>query len=294
MLPFSIISKFGNIAPKPLNLGVRSLYTTNPTPDAVNHFGYAYDPINNIGYVCGGYNNGAKSDVWSFDLSKRLWTRLASLPVSLYGFGLGFYNGKLYSFGGVLDSGSLNQNMYVYDINSNSWTTNTSVSNKPTAIAYSKFISTNDGNFYLWGSPTNTSVYKYNITTNSFTLLSNSTTQNNSSGDLCSDGTYLYFQGSTGQKYNISTNTWTTIPLYGSAAGRLVYSLHDTAIYCISNNVMNLGRYDSVTNTWITLYNNSVITGSSGSLFASSSSTDIFYVLGYEGNSRTNKQYIFN
>lgn len=294
MLPFSIINQYGNTASRRINAGIRAKYTTNPVPAAVNHFGYAYDPDHNIGYICGGYNGGAKSEVWSFNLSTRSWTQLARLPDANYGCSVGYYNGNLYLYGGVLSSGSNNETMYKYNISTNTWSAIPIPTNKPATVAYNKFVSTYDGNFYLWGASFDTSLHRYNVSTNTFTTLASSSAQNVSTGDMCTDGTYLYVQGSKGQKYNILSNTWSDIPLYGSTASRLVYSLYDSSVYCVSYNVLNLGKYDPVNNVWISLYTNSTITGSTGSLFASSTGIDIFYVLGYEGNARTNNQYIFN
>jgi len=296
MFPISIISQYGNKIEKINIVGIRSLYTTTTVPSPRNIFGYTYDSTTNIAYVCGGYNNSAVyNDLWSFNLITREWKLLSNAPVSTYGSALCAYMGNIYLFGGITNNqGAVNNNFYVYNITTNTWSQNATSIGKPAQSTYSKLVSAGDGNLYLWGSPGTSNLYSYNISTNTWKALTASTIANNSTGDMCTDGSYLYCQGSAGQKYNISTGQWSTIPLYGSIAGRMVYNYYDSNIYCISNNVMNLGKYDSSTNTWSTLYVNSTITGSTGSLFPSNNKNEIFYVLGYEGSSRTNKQYVFN
>ncbi|USL83912.1 kelch-like protein [Escherichia phage A4] len=297
MLPFVRMFEFGNVGPLPgPNGGVRTQFTTSPVPSARNNFGYTYDAESNIAYIFGGIQNAVQTDnqLWSFNLTTRTWSQLANAPVSTFGSALCAYQGKIYLFGG---SGNSSNNFYVYNISTNTWILNTNSIGKPSQLAYSKMITAGD-KIYLWGSPTNNSLYSYTPSTNTWSSLGTSDgTNNNGGGDMCTDGTYIYITGqgtSTAQKYHIQSAVWSNIaPVGGNNPSKICYSTYDKNIYAVSYGALNLLRYDAEEDIWIPLAVNTTLSSSTGALFGSKNSAEIFYVLGFDNGTRVNTQYVF-
>ncbi|WEM33569.1 hypothetical protein EJP02_508 [Escherichia phage EJP2] len=297
MLPFVRMLEYGNVAEVfATNRGIRSAFTTSPVPPAKNNFGYTYDAKSNTAYIFGGIQNAVMGDnqLWSFNLSTRTWLQLANAPVSTFGSALCFYEGKIYLFGGT---GNGANNFYVYNISTNTWILNTNSIGKPNQLAYSKMITAGD-KIYLWGSPTNNSLYSYTPSTNTWASLGTSDgTNNNGGGDMCTDGTYIYITGqgvSTAQKYHIQSAVWSNIAgVGGSNPSKIIYNTYDKQIYAVSFGALNLLRYDQEQNEWIALAVNSTLSSSTGALFGSNNSPEIFYVLGFDNGTRVNTQYVF-
>ncbi|QXN76575.1 hypothetical protein [Escherichia phage BF17] len=300
MLPFVRMFDYGNEAPLPVpNGGVRTQFTTSPVPSARNNFGYTYDASRNTAYIFGGIMNTSNQDnqLWSFNLNSRIWVQLSSPPVSTYGSALCAYQGKIYLFGGLGAANVANNNFYVYDISSDTWTLNNTSVGKPNQAVYSKMITTGD-KIYLWGSPSNTALYSYTPSTNTWASLGTTgNTTNNGGGDMCTDGTYIYFtgQGSTpAQKYHIESAVWSRMAAVGGAnPSKIIYNRYDKGIYAVSYGALNLLKYDAEQNKWIPLAINTTLSNSTGALFGSNNSAEIFYVLGYDNGTRVNTQYVF-
>ena len=297
MLPFVRLFDYGNnVPPYANNGGVRSPFTTTPVPSARNNFGYTYDAEKNTAYIFGGIQNTVTTDnqLWSFNLTTRTWLQLANAPVSTFGSALCAYQGKIYLFGG---SGNSSNNFYVYNISTNTWILNTNSIGKPSQLAYSKMINAGD-KLYLWGSPSNNSLYSYTPSTNTWSSLGTSDgTNNTGGGDMCTDGTYIYITGqgvSTAQKYHIESGVWSNIASVGGPnPSKIIYNRYDKHIYAVSFGALNLLRYDTEEDIWIALAVNTTLSNSTGALFGSNNSAEIFYVLGFDNGTRVNTQYVF-
>ncbi len=87
--------------------------------------------IDNILYIIGGGDIAefssatvGKAFVWSYDIQTKVWTKLASMPVGLYGHSASVVGGRIYVIGGSTTSSSaLNSTVYVYNPNLNTWST---------------------------------------------------------------------------------------------------------------------------------------------------------------------------
>lgn len=284
MIPIPRMVQYGNTA-APSNLGTRIQITPNPAPTA--RFSFGYTSLNSYAYLYGGavvgsdYNN----EFWRFDTSTETWTQLQSGVLAMHGCGLAGYNGKIYMFGGY--TGTLQNRFFIYDIASNTWTENTTSINVPSARHHCRFVSTGDGKLYLWGSLNGSQLFSYDIASNTWTTLASSSITNSLAGDMTTDGTYLYCEGSAGQKYTISTNTWSSI---ASLEGRMTYSSVENRIYCINNE--RLYRYNIPTNTWVEVGTNTNIGIARGALYPSGTAK-IFSSYGASGTTAINNQYKF-
>ena len=285
MIPFSRMIKYGNIAVE-INTGTRTLITPSPSPTARYSFGYA--TLGDYAYLYGGavVGSGYNNEFWKFDSTTETWTQLSSGVLSMHGSGLAAYDGKVYMFGG--NTGSLTNRFFVYDIASDTWTENTTSINKPTARHHCRFVSTGDGKLYLWGSDGGSELYSYNINTNTWLKLTSSTIQNSVAGDMTTDGTYLYCSGTANQRYNISTGTWSTM---AALVGRMTYSLNDNQLYCVNNE--RLYKYQSSSNSWIQVGNNSSIGIVRGALYSFNSSSKVLSVFGLLSSTPSSSQYKF-
>ncbi len=136
---------------------------------------------------------------------------------------------------------------YRYDPYANSWT----------ALASSSLYSGNNGGAaYLKGkiytvyTGNSTQLGVYNIATNSWTTLSNNI---GSTGNIASDGTYLYLvRANTLKRYHPDSNSWTTLansPLYFSTWSGLSYI--NNTIYGSSGT--GFAKYNIISNSWTTL-----------------------------------------
>lgn len=285
MIPFARLLKYGNNAIIS-NSGTRTLITPVPSPTA--RFSFGYTSLGTDAYLYGGavvgsdYNN----EFWKFDGTTETWTQLQSGLLSMHGSGLAAYNGKVYMFGGY--TGSLINRFFVYDIASNTWGENTTSINPPTARHHCRFVSTGDGKLYLWGSLNGSELYSYDIASNTWVKLTSSTIQNSLAGDMTTDGTYLYCSGTSNQRYNISTATWSTM---AALEGRMTYNPIDGRVYCVNSE--RLYRYDGTLNAWVQVGDNSAIGISRGAVYTFSNSTKVISAYGSMGTSANASQYKF-
>ena len=273
MLPFARMLEYGNAIPD-TNKGVRTQIVSDPSPSARYSFGYT--SFNGIGYFYGGATAGAvyTNDFWKFDTSTEKFTQLQNGLLSMHGSALAGYGNKIYMFGG--NSGSLQRRFFVYDIGTDTWTENTTSINVPTARHHCRMVSTSDAKLYLWGSNGGSELFMYDIGTDTWTKLASSSITNEVNGDMVTDGTYLYCQGSNGQKYSLSSGTWSPM---ASMIGRMVYNPYNSAIYCVNNE--RLYMYNKTHNTWTEVGLNTSIGISRGALYTSDNSPRVYSTYGY-------------
>lgn len=286
MIPFARMLEYGNIVSVINNMGTRTLITPSPSPTA--RFSFGYTTLGNSAYLYGGavvgsdYNN----EFWRFDSTTETWTQLQSGLLSMHGSGLAAYNGKVYMFGG--HTGTTVNRFFIYDIESNTWTENTTSINPPTARHHCRFVSTGNGKLYLWGSLNGSELYSYDIASNTWVKLASSTIQNSLAGDMATDGTNLYCSGTSNQKYNISTGTWSSM---GALEGRMTYSTIESRLYCVNSE--RLYQYSTGLNSWVQVGDNSSIGISRGALYSFVSSSKVLSAFGSVGSTANSSQYKF-
>ncbi|MGQ9678727.1 MAG: kelch repeat-containing protein, partial [bacterium] len=202
-----------------------------------------YDAENNKVYMIGGDPSGTPNGVpycQRYDPVLNAWTNLASMPgARTWLDGEGAYcrhQGKIYIAGGY--TGSANNQMYIYDIANNSWTTGATM---PSAtLAYMSGI-WNDSLIYIMGgagpSLTGSNVVQvYNVNRNTWaTATSLPEAGDMGSGTIVGDTIYITnaYNRQSGQLWtnarkgainpsnplSITWSTWTTVPTLGFNGG---------------------------------------------------------------------------
>src|SRR5260370_39228049 len=112
----------GILAALLLSLPANAAWKPMATPPVPTRYAAA-ESINGIIYVAGGANGSAKnSTLQAFNPTTHTWTKLASMPLTLYqGDGAGVINSQLYVTGGW--NGYLPTSVLLkYDTPSNTWT----------------------------------------------------------------------------------------------------------------------------------------------------------------------------
>lgn len=284
MLPFSRLLKYGNVR-KDNNTGTRTQIFPAVSPSA--RFSFGYTSLDGYGYMYGGavVGNDYNNEFWRFNTSTEVWEQLPSGTLAMHGSGLAGYNGKIYMFGGY--TGSMQNRFFIYDISSSTWTENTTSINKPSARHHCRFVSTGNGKLYLWGSNGGSQLFSYDIASDTWTTLTSSSITNSLAGDMTTDGLYLYCQGSSGQKFLISSGTWSTM---SSREGRMTYNRYNDAIYCVNN--QRLYQYNKSTNVWAEVGLNTSIGLSRGAIYTSTDGVKVYSTYGYS-TSPSNSQYRF-
>jgi hypothetical protein len=133
--------------------------------------GFATDSNFRI-YAIGGIDEAGTplASMEAYTQSTNTWSRLASLPQTLYGESAAFDgNGHIFTFGGVGANGAITSTVYEYTISTNSWTT---VAAMPFAVRDSAAVLGSNGLLYVLGGITGSgataSVESYNPATNTW------------------------------------------------------------------------------------------------------------------------------
>lgn len=115
-------------------------------------------------------NNLPSGDSFSYNPSTDTWTQLATCPMGLAGSSALYYNKKIYVFGGVDYTGGVSNSLYIYDIDSNSWSTGASAIFKS---AYAAHFADEELLYYCGGLNENSysisNVQIYNVNDNTWT-----------------------------------------------------------------------------------------------------------------------------
>jgi uncharacterized repeat protein (TIGR01451 family) len=220
-------------------------------------------------YKIGGYGGTGAAQPWLdiYDITTNTWTQGADMPGARYwmdceAIDLTGTEPKIYCAGGYLSSAQ--STLYIYDINTNTWGTGTSL---PAARYHYASVSLN-GLYYVIGGYTTTyqaTMEVYDPATNTWnsTLAPMSTTRRYHSAGVIGgmiyvaggyNGTYL----ATAEMYNPGSNTWTPIasmpsPWLNAADGvkhdrfLVLAGGASSSTASASNGAL---MYDAVTNTW--------------------------------------------
>lgn len=163
--------------------------------------------------------------IGSASKQRKRWTRLADIPVGVYLHTVEHYNGKLYLFGGRVGSTTAqgSNRLFVYDIQSNSWTEITTSISKPTGRYFHASALSPNG-FYSYGgreATTNTiltHLLEYNVSSNTWISLAAGTASEGHGMTTMSDGSFVAFGGrssggaiNTSRIYRPETNKWGNI-----------------------------------------------------------------------------------
>ena len=107
------------------DIATDSWSTGTQAPLGIWNYGHAY--ANGKIYVIGGVSeNVPSSAVYAYDVASDTWSApLAPLPQAEFYTACGVINNKIYVAGGSDDDNNVRNNLYIYDIATNSWTSGT-------------------------------------------------------------------------------------------------------------------------------------------------------------------------
>lgn len=195
------------------------------------------------------------------------WQTLASLPSARFQHASAAYNGKVYIITGTSTGSALHNTLFVYDVQSNTWSTGTAFTGGGSRGGDG--ASDGNGNIYFVSGIGTTGaekkLYKFEITSNTWSEISGSYLKSAWNGTLEYHNGKLYHLGGEGAEtqlniYTISTNTWSTGAtiiggggmMHASAViGDKIYMIGGTSAYTPGNQTVKV--YDIPTNTWTLL-----------------------------------------
>ena len=193
--------------------------------------------LNNIGYVCCGFNGQCKNDVWSYNPTTNIWTQKNSFPSTARYGAFSFTIGN-YAYLGKGSPGGppFLSDFWKYDPTNDSWTQKTSFTSSINAAAIGFSINNKgyaglgiDGN----GNFTN-EFYEYNPTTDAWTQKATYPSARNTACFVISNYAYVGTGLETGfiytnnlWAYNPLLDTWTAIASVGSTLrnGSIAFSI---------------------------------------------------------------------
>lgn len=230
MLPLSRMLIYGNDINDQVLSGTYTSIATAQT--GYFNFGSVSVPSLNRIYIMCGVTTGAalsQSGYYFDPRTPNTRTSIANLPRILFNFGSSYYNGNIYVYGGITRNAPTSSNidataLYIYNIASNTWSTPTPI-NKPENGGYCKMVTI--GNYiYLHGLNTSLNqMYRFDPSNNSFSTLAASPSIFQSSlAGMCTDGINIYTSTNGNiERYNVSTNTWSTIKSSIGMTGMCTY-----------------------------------------------------------------------
>lgn len=200
------------------------------------------------------------SDVWKYTVATNVWSTLSSAPATFNtGATLSYYQGNLYAL-----RGSGTTTLYRYNIAANLWYTTTTggstLTAAPGTINEDKNASIRNDEIFVTRDQGSQSFYKYNITNNTWTTLTNTPQATRYVGSVYnSSDDYVYvFRGNSTYdfwKYNPTTDTFlgpTDLPNTPGSGADLIY--YNGYLYFVrGNNSALFYKYEVATGIWTTL-----------------------------------------
>jgi len=198
------------------------------------------DPVNGVFYAVGDQSSNA---FYKYTISTSTWTALANAPVNTgNNAGATYLNGKIYI------AYTTKQDIQIYTVSSNTWTTLTG----PTDGVYTGNISNDGTNIYI---SNNAHFWKYVISSGSWVELANNGTDgDNKWGGLSYSNGYFYHSWGDGQtkfdRYRVATDVWENLSDVpeGAVLGAAIF---DAYYYCMGDyDGSNLYSYDLGEKEW--------------------------------------------
>jgi len=229
------------------NVGTWTTLTSSPVNISM---GSSLHKYNNELYVLSGGNG---TTFYKFTIADNTWTALATIPTTNFLGSRSFIDittGKIYLRAGA--------SLLVYTISSNTWTwladAVNSLQSNPTDVLLHV-----DGEDYIYES--NDQMYKYQISTNVWTLLTPPTDgwiKAYGNGIRGPGENYIY-RPTIGNlaRYSISGNSWSNMsPVSLGKSGRMIRNGTDDTIYMLlGGDTQSLKKYSIASNTWTPLTN---------------------------------------
>jgi uncharacterized membrane protein len=210
-------------------------------------------------YIIGGLDDiGSLPDTYRYNTSTGFWTRLAPVPIAVYGASAACYQGKIYYAGGGTP---VTDTLYIYDIATNAWSFDSTLPRHVWGAALGAW----DGKLFLVGGtdevfgpglhPVN-QVDVYDIATHTWTADALPLMPIAASvPGYDQAGPYLYLVGGYSGNYNfnvtatqrldLSTGQWETGPTFSSARASPATALTEQHLYASGGEADGAGWLDS-------------------------------------------------
>lgn len=232
----------------------------------------SYCTYNNLIYQCGGFNGSTdQNNLDSYNPLTNKWTALAT-ATGRESAGFEAVGGNLYYFGGTTANNTVSSTrMDIYNIQNNSWTTGAAI---PIANGNGTFASCvyNSsiymiGGFTQTGAISNITTYRYDVASDTWTLLANMLNANGLSyAAAVTVNNFIYLiggkDGSSGNavnttyQYNIQSNSWKTLKTMITATFATNAVLLNNKIYTLGGEttvaISTVAVYDVTNNSWST------------------------------------------
>ncbi len=303
------------------NFGTEGIASFTNQPPALVSMGKWTDKNGNFWFYGGAGGNGYHNDLWKYNPVSHEWTWMTGtgianddadfgtqgveLPSNRPPGGLGFTNwvdsnGNFWMFGGQCGFLCTHNDLWKYDVIDNEWTwikgpgtisdvgffgiqgVPDTLNNPPAFYSSGRGWTDNAGNLWLFGSSTNSSLWRYNIVTNTWTwmkgsnfpnysshelpvygmkgvedsannsgIISNSWSWKDNNGNFWLFGGYINSGASTNDLWRLNpvSGNWTWINGDGNSQDQMLFNNYGTK--CIPNR-MNMpdGRYSYAATSW--------------------------------------------
>lgn len=201
-------------------------------------------------YVISGVSSGSViANAYRYDADTNLWTSLAPIPTGSEAPQATCYHGKIYVAGG-----NSTTDFFIYDIASNTWTAGPALPRGfwgPVMGSYANKI------FIAGGQATN-QVYIFDIAVNAWIGTGSPMPIAAFFPGYAQVGRYLYVVGGWGdsspaqnitatQRYDMSTNTWTTGPAFTGARADFPLAATATRLYAMGGDTNGGSFFDATT-----------------------------------------------
>lgn len=207
-------------------------------------------------------HGSSTQDFWRYSPESNSWSTLSNTPGTIYtGAGMVYYDGNLYA-----TRGTNSTTLYRYNISAATWSTLTTggaaLAAVPAALNEDHTISIRDDEIFVTRDGNTSSFYKYDISANSWSTLTNTPQTTRYVGSVYNSADdYIYvFRGNSQYdfwKYDPDSNSFlgaTDLPNTPGSGADLIYD--NGYLYMPrGNNSQNFYRYDLATGVWAALTN---------------------------------------
>ena len=205
------------------------------------------DAVCIVGGWSTGSSSGQKSKTTSlYDFATDSWIKLADFPLNVGIPLVGYHDGKIYVFGGYVNSYS--KTLYRLDLDKNVWENITSLIS-PTSMLEGyggSCVTYGDDMFLINFGRTDNACYRYNVVDNTMTTITPPSSMTTSSGNSVIHNGILYSVSKNGVliKYDIANNVWEEIPRTdGKYFPRTSLVLVEDKIYSMGGDVRYKDRH---------------------------------------------------
>ncbi|AMM44117.1 kelch-like protein [Pectobacterium phage vB_PcaM_CBB] len=241
MLPFSIVSAYGNSAPGIIDGDMEVVEPQGITLGGTQLYGHMVCSVQSDIYICGGWNGTqVTNNLYRYSTIDNTMHQLSSMPEVLYGTTSTYYNSHIYLYGGVKDSNGtqVSDKLYRYSIESDTWdviVTTNSPGKLSQAMIY--FVNIGETNyFYIWAADLYNGMYRIDISTWTWEELTFPPLKLSYSTGTAYNNYKLYGIGNSNLYiYDMLSDTWSTASLGTSELNNSMLCADSRYLYSYNN-----------------------------------------------------------